>query len=228
MKRATVLFVLLSVFRIGDAAIVHLSANGTMQGYFNPDLFSEIGDGEPWSVFALTTEVVPDQDPDPNVGTYIVLQGTITVGNYQFDMSEFPFSFRTINVYNTTGATTSMDRATLFVYSNVAAEEPLSIGPWVIMNFFVAMESPTDELVDDDSLGGLIGLTQDDLCFTGPCSASIGSRFGIQLVIPGEAGPITVRGEIESLSITAVPVPGALWLFGSALGLLGWNTRPFA
>jgi hypothetical protein len=29
----------------------------------------------------------------------------------------------------------------------------------------------------------------------------------------------------SSLSVTVVPVPGAVWLFGSALGLLGWMKR---
>lgn len=31
--------------------------------------------------------------------------------------------------------------------------------------------------------------------------------------------------EIDNLSVTLVPVPAAVWLFGSALGLLGWMKR---
>ncbi|MDJ0927760.1 MAG: hypothetical protein QNJ73_08925 [Gammaproteobacteria bacterium] len=34
-----------------------------------------------------------------------------------------------------------------------------------------------------------------------------------------------VEADITSLSVNVIPIPGAVWLFGSALGLLGWLKR---
>jgi hypothetical protein len=39
------------------------------------------------------------------------------------------------------------------------------------------------------------------------------------------SGSFFAFGTLTSVEIAPVPVPAALWLFGSALGLLGWGTR---
>lgn len=131
-----------------------------------------------------------------------------------------PVPYRTLNVYDADGAARYRDRATVVVFGNTAAVPPLAIGPNVIANFFVAMESATDQLFDGDSAGGLIGLTLDDL--------SADTRFGLQLFRPGETGIFEVRGDVDHLSITAVPAPAGIILFGSALGFLGWKKRQAA
>ncbi len=45
----------------------------------------------------------------------------------------------------------------------------------------------------------------------------------------GDLGPILQGGGaqfyIEELNVTPVPIPAAVWLFGSALGILGWRRR---
>ncbi len=209
-----------------SAAIIRFLASGTMNTTrFDPTLISAPANGTPWLVSVITNDLVPDIDPDPNAGSYYLLEGTMRVGSDEFNLTQFPVLTRLINVFNSTGGTTNKDRAYLQVFSDVSAPTIPSIGPNAIANFFVALESPDDQLVADDSLTGLIGLTVSDLCAGPPCSAVTGSRFGIQLFQPGVAGPFTVRGDLEFLSITVIPVPQALLLFGSALGILGWTGR---
>jgi hypothetical protein len=38
-------------------------------------------------------------------------------------------------------------------------------------------------------------------------------------------GWIELHGSVDYLSIQVVPIPATTWLFGSALGLMGWMRR---
>jgi hypothetical protein len=38
-------------------------------------------------------------------------------------------------------------------------------------------------------------------------------------------GPGGATVEIDNIEVSAIPVPAAVWLFGSGLGLLGWMRR---
>ena len=219
------LLVISSLFSLQVAAsTLKFVAGGTMNHGFDPETYSVPVNGTPWSILAKTSLFNPDLDADPNVGSFWAFEGYLVIGDDQFNLIGFPLQSRTFNVFNSTVGTTSQDRATLEVSANVGRPMPLSIGPNVIANFFVAMETADDQLVDHDALEGLIGLSLGDLCFSPPCSAAIGSRFGIQLFKPGEYF-IELKGELEYLSIEAVPVPAAFWLFGSALGLLAWHRK---
>jgi len=62
-----------------------------------------------------------------------------------------------------------------------------------------------------DGISGVDGMTPGDLIFIGN---------GIAL---GGTGPTLGGGELMTFQV--VPVPAAAWLFGSALGLLGWARR---
>jgi len=67
-----------------------------------------------------------------------------------------------------------------------------------------------------DGFSGVDGLTVGDLVFIGN---------GIAL---GGTGPTLGGGELMTFQVVAIPVPAAVWLFGSALGLLGWARRRVA
>ena len=56
------------------------------------------------------------------------------------------------------------------------------------------------------------------ITFTGETFASLGITAGNYTVASWAGDSIT-------LNATAVPVPAAVWLFGSALGMLGWMRR---
>ena len=227
-RREMMVFLLLfsSIYSLGaGAASLNFFASGVMNTTRFDPTFSGIENGTPWSVHATTFGFLPDTDPDPNVGTYRVSQGTMTVGDDQFNMASFPAQFRNIDVFDSIGTSSNEDRAVLEVFANQGLPVPLSIGPNVIVNFFVTITAPNFHLFDDDSLSNLVGLTWNDLCSSPPCSVGSGTQFGLQLIQPGVTGIFELSGDLNVMSITAVPVPSAVWLFGSALGLIGWIRR---
>ncbi len=69
---------------------------------------------------------------------------------------------------------------------------------------------------DSPAQNGLIGLNQDFSAYAGLATAA-GYNF---TDLPGADVPL-----LEINAVSAVPVPGAVWLFGSALPLLGWPRR---
>lgn len=65
-----------------------------------------------------------------------------------------------------------------------------------------------------------LAATAADIAAAGAAGESIGILLG-GAFIPGGAG----QSIFDDVRLTAVPVPAAAWLFGSALGLLGWARR---
>jgi hypothetical protein len=225
-RREMAVFLLLfsSIYSLGaGAASIDFLVSGVMNTTRFDPTFYGIENGTPWSIHATTFGFLPDTDPDPNVGTYRVSQGTMTVGDDQFNMGSFPAGSRNFDVFNSIGTSSNEDRAVLEVFADQGLPVPLSIGPNVIANFFVTITAPNDQLFDNDSLSNLVGLTWNDLCSSPPCSVGSGTQFGLQLFQPGVTGIFELKGDLNVMSIT--PVPSAVWLFGSALGLLGWIKR---
>jgi len=54
--------------------------------------------------------------------------------------------------------------------------------------------------------------------------SSYGSNFGYSPLLT-DAGNLFVSVDATSFSATLVPLPAAAWMFGSAIGLLGWFNR---
>jgi hypothetical protein len=69
-----------------------------------------------------------------------------------------------------------------------------------------------------DFTTSLAPVSGSDLSFYSPINTSLGS-----IVLTGYMG-----GGNSLFSATLVPIPAAVWLFGSALGLLGWKRRKTA
>lgn len=87
------------------------------------------------------------------------------------------------------------------VSQTLGGDDVLTSGPRTISAFDLGF----------DGFSGVDGLTPGDLVFIGN---------GIAL---GGTGPTLGGGELMTFQV--VPVPAAAWLFGSALGLLGWARR---
>ena len=51
--------------------------------------------------------------------------------------------------------------------------------------------------------------------------------FVVSLDDPDILGGPTIYGEVTSASVSVIPIPAAVWLFASGLGLLGWFRRKY-
>ena len=62
--------------------------------------------------------------------------------------------------------------------------------------------------------------------FTAMAGPDVSGGVTLQLgAVCGAAGGCNADVYFDNISITAVPVPAAVWLFGSALGVFGWLKR---
>ena len=91
--------------------------------------------------------------------------------------------------------------------------------------------------IDLDGVSGAVGLDQDDFATSGVSLTLSGGSLtdfyffndpytfesSFTQFTDGIEG--TAVGEWSSIQQTAVPIPAAVWLFGSALGMLGWLRR---
>ncbi len=90
-------------------------------------------------------------------------------------------------------------------------------GHWEVV--FGAETKQSDFMVSP-TLGVAFGWQDQSMLFT---ATSETQNLSFQAVSPNVGDRIGVA--LDGVSISAVPVPGAVWLFGSALGLLAWMRR---
>lgn len=91
--------------------------------------------------------------------------------------------------------------------------------------------------VDLDGISGDVGLSQDDFVNSGVFLTLTGGAvsdfaffndpytFESSFTQFSDGIEGTAIGEWSSIQQTAVPIPAAVWLFGSALAMLGWARR---
>jgi hypothetical protein len=90
-------------------------------------------------------------------------------------------------------------------------------GHWEVV---FGAETNQSAFMDNPAFGIAFGWQDQSLSFT---ATSETQNLSFQAVSPNVGDRIEVA--LDGVSISAVPVPGAVWLFGSALGLLGWMRR---
>ncbi|MGI9344536.1 MAG: VPLPA-CTERM sorting domain-containing protein [Gammaproteobacteria bacterium] len=93
---------------------------------------------------------------------------------------------------------------------NYANESSISYGPGLAFSRTVGG--------DDVELGAQQSISEYD----GSTTTENGLNIGDTIVISNITAAVTAG---QALTFTVVPVPAAAWLFGSALGLLGWARR---
>lgn len=114
---------------------------------------------------------------------------------------------------------------------------------WSPIDQFLSIDMVINEHVYDDSelafemnntrfiVGGMVGGAgavrggEDDFLFAWEPSDPQVFAFTYSICCTGPPGQFHSGLVLSSYSLTVVPIPAAVWLFGSALGLLGWMRR---
>jgi len=126
-----------------------------------------------------------------------------TVGSSSFDISQF-----TITVSNQIGSGSTND-----VYLVEGAE-----GSAQSDTYFKIVLTDTDGLIFSDQ----------SLPLTPPPLSAIEAQGNVvRTQTPTTTNPFSAF-DLTSLTVATVPIPAAAWLFGSAIGLLGWMRRKAA
>jgi hypothetical protein len=161
----------------------------------------EFGIGDTFSMLVEFDSTEPDRNADTRRGFYDWTSLTFTVGTYS--------GSATGEIYIEDDYLSGRDMYNLIALS-LSAPDVLGLTPGY-MSF--DMRDNTGTVFSDDSLP----LSPPDL----------GDFNSISMSLKFNNFDFSANGDVELTlnSITAVPVPAAVWLFGSALGLLGWMRR---
>jgi len=230
------------------AIALALSASAQAAGITAPSLTGSV------EVVGMMTKnfdynVMSDSVLDIGGGTYEFLgddlanNGSIDVWDYSWDISANadPFIDSTFTIVNLTGATQTFN-----VFFNLPVSPGFSPAYKTGVLGFTFTDANSDGgagvtfnswdgLIDNVSAmsifvasvpcsgvgcsGGVADVTNGPLFHAPGVSSSIGNTLNFDLTA-GDS--VTVHTRFE---VTPVPVPASVWLFGSALGLLGWIRR---
>jgi hypothetical protein len=170
-----------------------------------------------WFIYLVTDEDVVDingdEDPLTLTGVYIdrVISGTINPADL---LSSSPISLATdpYDVYSTGADLTP----SLTYYGDNSGNNP---GTRTDVFFLAFLEA------DSVENGWFSGTDFGISTFSGDGDLTSDHAIAPSATTPPDKWSVAVGTEFTAIATTTVPVPAAVWLFGSALGLLGWIRR---
>lgn len=200
---------LLSIILPAGAATIRYTASGALSPNFGT---VPVPAGTVISLEVFLDESTADADPDSLAGNYAGLTGTLTVGSDIFSVNDY--SFRQVRVNNSLGG--SADRIQLaFLAGDFTSPDIATISGIRLQNLFFTLFASGATAISNDLLSTTIGL---DLAEWPTKEVVVQFANGTGYV--GEA-----NGPMNTYTSAIVPAPAAVWLFASALGLLGWMRR---
>ncbi len=208
LKKRLVALMFIALFGTGaaNAAMVTVDVTGTISQINSNDIFGA-GVGDTWMLsYSYDTDTAVDTNSDGNVGLYFL--GTpmsFTLGGVTYTS---PDSISAVQLVNDTAG----------------------------VDGYISGTAGTFSANGLDNLSGLIMLTDTDASVFGddslPLSFALSDFENTMFNFGGSAAGVFggVLGSIDSITfssdVSPVPIPGAIWLFGSALaGLFGFKLR---
>lgn len=214
----------LSIYAMAtDAANVTVVASGAMTEFLDPDSVLPFAEPSTGTIFFLTftyddstvdfTKVLDPSDLNPSFGLYRdpISSMSLNIGSQQYVLGSESQIIIFDNTLNAAGSIVDLWAAEAIVGSSSFAE-----------TFGLSLVATGDS-------APIPVLSSDELVepFWPGAWGSSTIRYEIQEeVAPSEwVTRALASADIESFSVTTVPIPAAAWLFGSALGLFGWIRR---
>lgn len=156
--------------------------------------------------------------PDMDITISGALTGFITIrqGNNVPGANDFAF----VNAGNATGVNNTVDPDEDFMFNT---------GPSV--SLFQHSDAPNTDAPDFATFTDIVDTCVGTACPLIPVLGLDGVKYELAGITTGSVGDTfgltveTANNSSYTLGLTIVPVPAAVWLFGSALGLLGWVRR---
>jgi len=208
------LILIAAVIHSANAATYAYSASGALSnsGGLGPPPFP---DGTSISIQFSIDSATPDSNPiDANVGRFEGLAGTFTLGGQTYSIESY--GYRYVEVSNNHSPYFGAgDWLRFFISTDdfSSLETPVYNGAR-IHRLSLLMSANSTSLFSSDALDNSIGQSLETL------SGRFNLQAGDLVYINSDAS-----GTATAFSSSVVPVPAAVWLFGSALGLMGWMRR---
>ena len=201
------------------AAAVHVTATGTFSVYSDPGMLLPFAMPAPGSTFTLTfsyddsaADVTEGGGPTPDIGLY---PGAVSSMSLSFPGESFTSSgSNSIVILNDAPGTEFADSWQSWGDVSTAGNLEHDIGMFLLN---VASAPPVDPLASDALVTP----------FTSPDWDIAVLRYRVveKPVVGDPFVAAMADAIIDSIEVTVIPVPAAVWLFGSALALLATARR---
>ncbi len=203
---------------IANAALINVTLTDVATGSSN-------GESSVTAISGTSTGVYNDVS-----GIVTMDAGTTTL---YFDLNPLPGN--DLFTYNHTNWTVGAGAYTASAYSCVEGDFGGTVGANLCGNYTFGGNFADDSTVSYATIPGtrviggddvIIGAQQQGSDFASTTASFIGDTLIMENALwNGSAGTAATAGIQMTFEVSAVPVPAAVWLFGSALGLLGWVRR---
>jgi len=233
MKRILVLaaFILAAMLPPAYSANVTVIAEGVFEGafanYSDPDGLLPFSEPAPGTIFTMEftfDDATPDQAPEPDLGAYVdaISAAGMMIGSSAFGKGEI----NNIVIGNDLEGTGGTFTTYTDLYSATSHTRTPDVDP-----DFVLFEGFAINLVSSLTVPPTTLTSIDLTAPPWPSDWGIATTeyFIIRRPEDGSGSQERLASAITSItSISVVPLPAAIWLLGSALGLLGWMKRRIA
>ena len=211
-RRILVAATLLLIAGPANAATIRYTASGTLSPNFGS---VPVPTGTVISVDVFLDESTADSNPDSRIGFYQGLTGTLTVGSDVFSINSY--NGRGVRIDNNSIGSPlgPSDRIQLNFTGGTFTSPVPAIDGVRLHNMFFSLFNYEGTEFSNDLLANSIGLDPADWS-----AMEVVVQFSSSTGYVGEA-----NGPMNTFTSAIIPVPAALWLLASALGLLGWVRR---